>query len=52
MIEEGLYIQEKAPAIYIYRQIMNGREQIGIVCVHHLMIILTMLLKSMKLQDT
>lgn len=32
MIEEGLYIQEKAPAIYIYQQIMNGRGQKGIVC--------------------
>ena len=32
MIEEGLYIQEKAPAIYIYQQIMDGRGQKGIVC--------------------
>ena len=32
MIEEGLYIQEKAPAIYIYQQIMEGRGQKGIVC--------------------
>ena len=31
MIEEGLYIQEKAPAIYIYQQIMDGRGQKGIV---------------------
>lgn len=32
MIEEGLYIQEKVPAIYIYQQIMEGRGQKGIVC--------------------
>ncbi len=32
MIEEGLYIQEKEPAIYIYQQIMDGRGQKGIVC--------------------
>ena len=32
MIEEGLDIQEKAPAIYIYQQIMDGRGQKGIVC--------------------
>lgn len=32
MIEEELYIQEKAPAIYIYQQIMDGRGQKGIVC--------------------
>ena len=32
MIEEGLYIQEKAPVIYIYQQIMDGRGQKGIVC--------------------
>ena len=32
MIEEGRYIQEKAPAIYIYQQIMDGRGQKGIVC--------------------
>ena len=32
MIEEGLYIQEKVPAIYIYQQIMDGRGQKGIVC--------------------
>ena len=32
MIEEGLYIQEKVPAIYIYQQIMEGRGQKGIGC--------------------
>ena len=32
MIEEGIYKQEKAPAIYIYQQIMDGRGQKGIVC--------------------
>ncbi|MCQ2969148.1 MAG: DUF1015 family protein [Clostridium sp.] len=32
MIEEGLYIQEKVSAIYIYQQIMEGRGQKGIVC--------------------
>ena len=29
MIEKGLYIQEKTPAIYIYQQIMDGRGQKG-----------------------
>ena len=32
MIEEGLYIQEKAPAIYIYQQIMDEKKKKGIVC--------------------
>lgn len=32
MIDDGLYIQEEKPAIYIYEQIMNGRGQKGIVC--------------------
>lgn len=31
MIEDGQYIQEKMPCLYIYRQIMNGRAQTGIV---------------------
>lgn len=32
MIDDGLYIEEKKPCIYIYEQIMNGRGQKGIVC--------------------
>ena len=31
MIENGEYIQDKEPCLYIYRQIMNGRAQTGIV---------------------
>ncbi len=31
MIEEGTYLQEGKPSMYIYRQIMNGRPQTGIV---------------------
>jgi len=31
MIAEGVFIQESAPCLYIYRQTMNGRAQIGIV---------------------
>ena len=31
MIQEGTYIQEGKPCMYIYRQIMNGRPQTGIV---------------------
>ncbi|WBW97544.1 DUF1015 domain-containing protein [Oceanirhabdus sp. W0125-5] len=31
MISEGTYIQENKPCMYIYRQIMNGRPQTGIV---------------------
>lgn len=31
MINDGLYIQEDKPCFYIYRQIMNGRGQTGLV---------------------
>ena len=31
MQEEGVYIQDSKPCYYIYRQIMNGRAQSGIV---------------------
>lgn len=31
MISEGEFIQEERPCLYIYRQIMNGRSQTGIV---------------------
>ena len=31
MIEDGEYIQDEMPCLYIYRQIMNGRAQTGIV---------------------
>ena len=31
MIKDGEYIQDKRPCLYIYRQIMNGRAQTGIV---------------------
>ena len=31
MINEGQYIQDKKPCLYIYRQIMNGRPQTGLV---------------------
>ncbi len=31
MITDGEYIQDKEPCLYIYRQIMNGRSQTGIV---------------------
>lgn len=30
-IEDGLFVQEEIPCFYIYRQIMNGRSQTGIV---------------------
>lgn len=30
-IEEGTYIREEAPCYYLYRQIMDGRSQTGIV---------------------
>ncbi len=30
-MNEGVLIQEKSPKLYIYRQVMNGREQYGIV---------------------
>lgn len=31
MIEEGLYIQDEKPCMYIYRQTMNGKSQAGLV---------------------
>ena len=31
MINEGIYIQDKEPMFYIYRQIMNGKSQTGLV---------------------
>lgn len=31
MIAEGVYIQEDKPCLYLYRQIMNGRAQTGVV---------------------
>ena len=31
MISDGEYIQDEQPCLYIYRQIMNGRSQTGIV---------------------
>lgn len=31
MIETGVYIKEEKPCFYLYRQIMNGRSQTGIV---------------------
>jgi uncharacterized protein (DUF1015 family) len=32
MIEKGILIQDKEPSYYIYRLIMNGREQTGLIC--------------------
>lgn len=31
MIADGVFIQEEKPCLYIYKQVMNGRSQIGIV---------------------
>lgn len=31
MIEDGQYIQDEKPCFYIYRQVMNGRGQTGLV---------------------
>ena len=31
MITDGVYIQDEKPCLYIYKQVMNGRAQIGIV---------------------
>lgn len=31
MISEGVYLQEAKPCMYVYRQIMNGRAQTGVV---------------------
>ena len=31
MINEGIYIQDEKPIFYIYRQIMNGKSQTGLV---------------------
>jgi len=32
MIEHGVLVQDKEPSYYIYRLIMDGREQTGLVC--------------------
>lgn len=31
MIADGVFVQDETPCLYIYRQVMNGRTQIGIV---------------------
>ena len=31
MIQDGLYVQENKPCMYIYRQTMNGKSQTGLV---------------------
>ena len=31
MMEEGVFLQDDKPCLYIYKQVMNGRAQIGIV---------------------
>ena len=31
MIADGVFIQDETPCLYIYKQVMNGRAQIGIV---------------------
>lgn len=31
MIEKGVFIQDEAPCLYVYKQVMDGRAQIGIV---------------------
>ena len=31
MIQKGVFVQDDAPCLYIYKQVMNGRSQIGIV---------------------
>ena len=31
MIAEGVFLQDETPCLYIYKQVMNGRAQIGIV---------------------
>ena len=31
MVEKGVFVQDKKPCLYIYKQVMNGRAQVGIV---------------------
>jgi len=31
MIKDGIFIQDSKPCLYIYKQVMNGRAQIGLV---------------------
>lgn len=31
MIAEGVFVQEETPCLYIYKQVMDGRAQVGIV---------------------
>lgn len=30
-LEEGIFVQESKPVLYLYKQVMDGREQVGIV---------------------
>lgn len=31
MIVDGVFVQDQAPCLYLYKQVMNGRAQVGIV---------------------
>lgn len=31
-IDEGVFVEDKEPSLYLYKQIMDGRAQVGIVC--------------------
>lgn len=31
MIADGVFVQDQAPCLYLYKQVMNGRAQVGIV---------------------
>lgn len=35
MEKKGVLLQDETPGFYVYRQIMNGREQYGLVCCVH-----------------
>ncbi|MCA9063226.1 MAG: DUF1015 domain-containing protein [Planctomycetaceae bacterium] len=36
LISDGILVQDEQPALFAYRQIMNGRSQVGIVCCCHI----------------
>ncbi|MFG0330550.1 MAG: DUF1015 domain-containing protein [Phycisphaerales bacterium] len=36
LVESGALVREERPSLYLYRQIMNGQPQVGLVCCCHI----------------
>lgn len=50
MISSGEYTQDEQPCLYIYRQVMNGRSQTGIVFCASIDDYMNNIIKNMNLQ--